>query len=92
MKIPLEFSFFFSVEIQRLLTEEAAADDIPMDWRVSFLKDTPDKTTEIIAVQSSKAVGEPPLLLGMSAYFAIREAIASSRRQSGLHSYYPMDR
>jgi len=68
-----------------------SADDIPQDFRVTFMKDTPDKKHEIIAVQSSKAVGEPPLLLGMSAYFAIREAIISSRRQSGLTGYYPMD-
>jgi xanthine dehydrogenase large subunit len=28
-------------------------------------------------IRRSKAVGEPPLLLGMSAYFAIRDAVAS---------------
>jgi xanthine dehydrogenase/oxidase len=33
-------------------------------------------------VQSSKAVGEPPLLLGMSVPLAIRDAIKASRGSS----------
>ena len=38
-----------------------------------------------IAVHSSKAVGEPPLFMGASVYFAIREAIKSARLENGLN-------
>ena len=64
-----------------------SADDIPTDFRVTLMQDTPIKKYEIIAVQSSKAVGEPPLLLGVTAHFAIRDAIAAAREQEGLPAY-----
>jgi len=68
-----------------------AADDIPSDWRVKLLKDTTDPRYETIAVQSSKAVGEPPLLLGISVFFAIKEAIMAARKQEGLLGHIPLD-
>lgn len=61
----------------------ASADDIPQNWNITFMKDTPVPKYEILAVHSSKAVGEPPLLLGISVYFAIREAIMAQRTQEG---------
>ena len=68
-----------------------SADDVPSDWRITLMKDTPHQKYEVIAVQSSKAIGEPPLLLGVSARFALREAIAAARKQEGLEEYFPLD-
>lgn len=45
--------------------------DIPIDMRVQLYS----HSENVRAVHSSKAVGEPPLFLGASAYFAVREAI-----------------
>ncbi len=49
--------------------------DIPIDFRVSLLADSENRR----AVHSSKAVGEPPLFLGASAFFALRDAIKAAR-------------
>jgi len=66
-------------------------DDIPTDWRVTLLKAQPNSKYEIIAVQSSKAVGEPPLLLGMSVWSALIEAIKAHRKQEGIKGILLMD-
>ena len=49
--------------------------DIPVDFRIRFM----DGVRNSRAIHSSKAVGEPPLFLGASVYFAIREAIKAAR-------------
>lgn len=54
--------------------------DIPSEFNVSLLKGAPNPR----AVYSSKAVGEPPLFLASSIFFAIKEAIKSARREEGL--------
>ncbi|KAK4875652.1 hypothetical protein RN001_012074 [Aquatica leii] len=54
--------------------------DIPLQFNVSLLKGAPNPR----AVYSSKAVGEPPLFLASSVYFAIREAIKNARTDAGL--------
>lgn len=54
--------------------------DIPAEFNVSLLKGS----TNPRAVYSSKAVGEPPLFLASSIFFAIREAIKDARRDEGL--------
>jgi xanthine dehydrogenase large subunit len=47
--------------------------DVPKDFRVAlFNGENPEET-----IYRSKAVGEPPLMLGISAFLAIRDAIAS---------------
>ncbi|TPX33019.1 hypothetical protein SmJEL517_g04005 [Synchytrium microbalum] len=56
--------------------------DIPADFRISVMKNSPNP----VAVHSSKAVGEPPLFMGASVYFAIREAIKAARIENGLGS------
>lgn len=61
--------------------------DIPIDFRVSLLKDAPNTK----AVHSSKAVGEPPLFLAASAFFAIKDAIAAARRDAGHPGYFVLD-
>lgn len=52
--------------------------DIPGEFNVSLLKGTGNPR----AIYSSKAVGEPPLFLASSVFFAIKEAITSSRRDN----------
>jgi xanthine dehydrogenase large subunit len=48
--------------------------DWPANARVALLESTPNAEETIYR---SKAVGEPPLMLGISVFHAIRDAIAS---------------
>ena len=48
--------------------------DIPVDFRVNLLRDNANRED---TVYRSKAVGEPPLMLGLSVFHAIRDAIAT---------------
>ncbi|XP_071858957.1 xanthine dehydrogenase rosy isoform X1 [Bombus fervidus] len=61
--------------------------DIPEIFNVSLLKGASNPR----AVYSSKAVGEPPLFLASSVFFAIREAIKSARQEYGLKNYFQLD-
>jgi xanthine dehydrogenase molybdopterin binding subunit len=47
--------------------------DIPEDFRVELLQGFPNPNT----IRKSKAVGEPPFVLGLSVWFAIKDAISS---------------
>ena len=47
--------------------------DIPRDFRVGFLQDVPNQGT----IRRSKAVGEPPFMLGLSVWLAIKDAISA---------------
>ena len=49
--------------------------DIPKTFNVSMLRDSKNEK----AVFSSKAIGEPPLCLAVSVFFAIREAIKAAQ-------------
>ncbi len=49
--------------------------DIPPDFRVNILKHSPNREQTIYR---SKAVGEPPLMLALSVFFAIRNAVAAN--------------
>jgi xanthine dehydrogenase large subunit len=51
--------------------------DCPTDFRVQLLQNQANREDTIYR---SKAVGEPPLMLGISAFHAIRDAIASDDR------------
>uniref|UniRef100_A0A7S1ER10 Xanthine dehydrogenase n=1 Tax=Timspurckia oligopyrenoides TaxID=708627 RepID=A0A7S1ER10_9RHOD len=57
--------------------------NIPVDFRVSLL---PNVKCEKPTVHSSKAVGEPPLFLGASVFFAIKNACYAARSQFGIDS------
>lgn len=57
--------------------------DIPRDFRVNFL-DNPHNQKNILG---SKAVGEPPLLLGASIFCAVKNAL--SYAQAGAHLKIP---
>ncbi|MEI7983686.1 MAG: molybdopterin cofactor-binding domain-containing protein, partial [Bacteroidota bacterium] len=48
--------------------------DIPKDFRVDLLSGVPNPGT----IRGSKAVGEPPFMLALSAWLAIRDAISAS--------------
>jgi len=50
-----------------------AVDDIPPDFRVDLLKDVPNPR----AIRGSKAVGEPPFMLGLSVWLAIKDALSA---------------
>ncbi|XP_043531354.1 xanthine dehydrogenase/oxidase [Chiloscyllium plagiosum] len=56
-----------------------SAGDIPMQLNVSLLRESPNRK----AIYSSKAVGEPPLFLAASIFFAIKDAIVAARATSG---------
>ncbi|XP_038627859.1 xanthine dehydrogenase/oxidase-like [Tachyglossus aculeatus] len=51
--------------------------NIPTKFHVSLLRDCPNQK----AIFASKAVGEPPLFLAASIFFAIKDAIGASRAQ-----------
>jgi xanthine dehydrogenase large subunit len=46
--------------------------DIPKDFRVSLYKENPFKD----GILRSRAVGEPPFILGLSVWLAIKQAIS----------------
>jgi xanthine dehydrogenase large subunit len=48
--------------------------DVPPDFNVHILEDAPNREPTIFR---SKAIGEPPLMLAISAWLAIRDAVAS---------------
>ncbi len=51
--------------------------DLAPDFRVELLQNSANREKTIYR---SKAVGEPPLMLGLSAFFALRDAIADQDR------------
>lgn len=61
--------------------------DIPTEFHVSLLRDCPNSK----AIYSSKAVGEPPLFLSASVFYAIKDAIVSARAESGLTGPFRLD-
>lgn len=61
--------------------------DIPTEFNVSLLREAPNSK----AIYSSKAVGEPPLFLASSVFFAIKDAIYAARTESGLRGPFRLD-
>ena len=53
--------------------------DIPLEFKVRLLKNSPNEEKTIFR---SKAVGEPPLLLAISQFLAIKNAIENSGKKS----------
>lgn len=60
--------------------------DIPVDIRVSLLKNAPNP----LGVLSSKASGEPPMCMACSLYFATRNAVQAALENSGITSKNPL--
>ncbi|XP_072309679.1 xanthine dehydrogenase/oxidase [Eucyclogobius newberryi] len=61
--------------------------DIPTQLQVSLLRDAPNDK----ALYSSKAIGEPPLFLAASVFFALKDAIDAARLESGLSGPFRLD-
>mmetsp|Transcript_2456 Transcript_2456/g.5120 ORF Transcript_2456/g.5120 Transcript_2456/m.5120 type:complete len:128 (+) Transcript_2456:571-954(+) len=61
--------------------------DVPREFNVSLLSNAPN----VKAVHSSKAVGEPPLFLASSVFFAIKDALSASRLSHGRNGWFPLD-
>eukprot|EP00743_Colponemidia_sp_Colp-15_P003976 GILK01004288.1.p1 GENE.GILK01004288.1~~GILK01004288.1.p1 ORF type:complete len:1351 (-),score=243.88 GILK01004288.1:135-4187(-) len=55
--------------------------DIPIEFNVSFLKDSPNP----VGIFRSKASAEPPLMLSASVLFAVKEAIYEARKEMGMN-------
>ena len=55
--------------------------DVPIDMRVAYL----GNASHDDYVLSSKASGEPPLVLSTSVFMALRECIRSARKDNGLN-------
>lgn len=60
--------------------------DIPVDLRISLLKDAPNPA----GVLSSKACGEPPLAASNSIFFAVKQAMYSARAAAGTSGYFTL--
>ena len=56
--------------------------DIPQVFNVSLLKDV--QWENLRTIQRSRGVGEPPLFMGSSVFFAIRDALRAARKQYGV--------
>lgn len=61
--------------------------DIPQTFNVSMLRyddnGKPLTWNHLRSVQSSKGIGEPPLFLGSTVFFALREAVKAAREMNG---------
>lgn len=61
--------------------------DIPQIFNVRFLRNdnagNPLSWNHLRSVQSSKGIGEPPLFLGSTVFFALREAVRAARVRNG---------
>ena len=49
--------------------------DIPRDFNIHILEDAPNRVPTIFR---SKAIGEPPLMLAISVWLALRDAVSRS--------------
>ncbi|KAL2812186.1 Molybdopterin-binding domain of aldehyde dehydrogenase-domain-containing protein [Aspergillus granulosus] len=63
--------------------------DIPQEFNVSFLKGVSWKTLR--SIQSSKGIGEPPLFLGSTVLFALRDALRAAREENGVDERLVLD-
>ena len=64
-----------------------SSNDVPLDMRVSLLSNAPNPR----AIYSSKAIGEPPLFLSASAFFALKYACMAYRQQEGSIDYFTLN-
>lgn len=61
--------------------------DVPLDFRVSLLSGSSNPR----AVYSSKGIGEPPILLGTTAFLALKQACMAYRKQQGFSEYFTLN-
>lgn len=63
--------------------------DIPQEFHVSFLRDVEWKNLR--SIQTSKGIGEPPLFLGSTVLFALRDALKAARKENGVQEPLVLD-
>lgn len=63
--------------------------DIPQQFNVSFLQGV--DWHHLRSIQSSKGVGEPPLFMGATVLFALREALVAARKMNGVREKLVLD-
>ncbi|KAJ2538494.1 hypothetical protein IWW35_006203, partial [Coemansia sp. RSA 1878] len=63
--------------------------DIPRDLRVSLME--PEQPNALKTIFSSKGIGEPPLFLGASVFFALRDAVMAARKNNDAKSPLHME-
>jgi xanthine dehydrogenase/oxidase len=63
--------------------------DIPQEFNVNFLQGV--EWGHLRSIQSSKGVGEPPLFLGATVLFALRDALVSARKDNGVTEHLALD-
>lgn len=61
--------------------------DIPLDWDIELLNYDPSHSS----LHNSKGIGESNVQLGLSVYFATKEAVRASRKEHGMSGVFPMD-
>lgn len=61
--------------------------DVPVEFNVEFLQNRPFAK----GVLSSKASGEPPLVLATSVFVALKHAIAAAREDAGLQGAFQLN-
>lgn len=63
-----------------------AFNDVPEDFNVSLMENVDNP----FSVHSSKAIGEPPFFLGVSVYYAVKNAIKSARAEFNVDGYFEL--
>ncbi len=61
--------------------------DIPLEWDIELLNHDPNHS----GLHNSKGIGESNVQLGLSVYFAAKEAVRAARREHALSVEFPMD-
>ena len=60
--------------------------DVPLDWDIELLNYQPT----ISGIHSSKGIGESNVQLGLSAYFAVKDAVAAARSEAGMEPVFEL--
>ena len=58
--------------------------DIPVEFNVKILREK--EYSHLKTIKSSKGIGEPPLFLGATVFFALRDAVLAARRANHVES------
>lgn len=70
-----------------------ATTTIPLEMHIDLFprNDAPDVPQNPNLLMSSKGVGEPPLVLAATVYFAVKHAALSARKDLGLNNWFSMN-
>jgi xanthine dehydrogenase small subunit len=60
--------------------------DVPLDWDIELLNYQPT----LSGIHSSKGIGESNVQLGLSAYFAVKDAVAAARSEAGMEPVFDL--